>query len=344
LSKGFFFLSVALALAATSPARAQLAAVPPPAEQASLVALRVLDGQVATIGHRLAVAGADLCREHAWLSGFTLHDLSQYGGDYREAAIRAFGLDRGPGVLALAADGPAERAGLRLDDILLATDGVPLAASATPSNRTFSQVEHMLDILDRSFADGHAELSVMRGYERLDVHVAAERGCPSRFQLIPSRDLNAHADGRYVQVTTAISQYVQNEAELAAVLAHEFAHNLLHHRARLDAAHVSRGLLGNFGRNARLIRETEAEADRLSVYLLDRAGYDPAAAVRFWERFGRRGLNFLGSPTHPNWRARIALFQAEIDTVRQARAAGRTPYPAFLDAAGSASAATLPPR
>ena len=48
------------------------------------------------------------------------------------------------------------------------------------------------------------------------------------------------------------------------------------HRVRLDAARVSRGFLGNFGRNARLIRETEVEADRLSVYLLERAGYDPA--------------------------------------------------------------------
>ena len=75
------------------------------------------------------------------------------------------------------------------------------------------------------------------------------------------------------------------------------------HRVRLDAgAACARGFLGNFGRNARRIRETEVEADRLSVYLMERAGYDPEAAVRFWSRFGRRGLNFLGSPTHPNWR------------------------------------------
>jgi hypothetical protein len=337
LSKGIFLLSVALALAASGPAPAQ-----PATEQSSLVALRALDGQVATIGQRLAVASADLCREHEWLPGFALHDLSQYGGAYRDAAIRAFGLDRGPAVLALAAGGPAERAGLRLDDIVLAADGASLTAPGEPTNRTFAQVERMLDTLDRAFADGAADLSVLRGSERLRIHIAGEQGCPSRFQLIPSRQLNAHADGRYVQVTTAISEYVENETELAAVLAHEFAHNILRHRARLDAAHVSRGFLGNFGRNARLIRETEAEADRLSIYLLDRAGYDPAAAVRFWERFGRRGLNFLGSPTHPNWRQRIALFQAEIDVVRQAREAGRMPYPVFLDAARAAPAAARP--
>src|SRR5215213_7136803 len=71
----------------------------PRAEQ--LTALRSVDRQVATIGHRLAVGNADLCRQLQWLPGLAIHDLSQYGDDYRDAAIRAFGLDRGPGVLAL---------------------------------------------------------------------------------------------------------------------------------------------------------------------------------------------------------------------------------------------------
>ena len=335
--KGFFLLSFVAALVATAPAAAQ-----PTAEQQSLVGLRSLDGQVATIGHRLAVASADLCREHQWLAGFAIHDLSQYGGDYRNAAIRAFGLDRGPGVLALAAGGPAERAGLRLDDILVSADGAPIVPGPAVSGRTFAQTERMLDSLEAAFADGAAELVVLRGPERLALRIAAEPGCPSRFQLIPSRRLNAQADGRYVQVTTAISQYVLDEQELAAVLAHEFAHNVLHHRARLDEAGVARGFLGNFGRNARLIRETEAEADRLSIYLLDRAGYDPAAAVRFWSRFGRRGLNFLGSPTHPDWRRRIALFEGEIEVVRRARASGRTPMPDFLGSAAPSDARVRP--
>jgi predicted Zn-dependent protease len=187
----------------------------------------------------------------------------------------------------------------------------------------------ILDAVDAAFVDGAAEIEIQRAGTRLMLHVATEPGCASRFQLIPSRSLNAEADGRYVQVTTAIAEYVADDAELAAVLAHEFAHNILGHRVRLDAARVSRGFFSNFGRNARSIRETEIEADRYSIYLLDRAGYDPEAAVRFWSRFGRRGLNFLGSPTHPNWRNRIALFEAEIAAIRRAHAEGRDPVPPF---------------
>jgi predicted Zn-dependent protease len=142
--------------------------------------------------------------------------------------------------------------------------------------------------------------------------------------------MNAQADGVYVQVTTALAEYAEDEAELAAVLAHEFAHNVLGHRVRLNQAGVQRGVFANFGSNARRIRETEIEADRLSVYLMEQAGYDPQGAVRFWSRFGRRGLNFLGSPTHPNWRLRVQSLETEIAKIRAARAAGRAPVPDFV--------------
>ena len=293
----------------------------------SLLAMRALDQRVAAIGYRLATAGRALCAAHQNLPGFAVHDLSQYGAGFRPAAIRAFGLDAGPGVLALVPGGSAERAGLRLDDVLISLDGRPLPHGDPGRDRSFDRMAQILDMLDAAFADGSAEIEVRRAGARLMLHVGTEPGCASRFQLVPSGRMNAEADGRYVQVTTALTQYVADDAELAAVLAHEFAHNILGHRVRLDAARVSRGFFGNFGRNAARIRETEIEADRFSIYLLDRAGYDPEAAVRFWTRFGQHGLNFLGSPTHPNWRSRIALFETEIAAIRRARAEGREPVP-----------------
>jgi len=310
-----------------------LAASPAPAESPlarSLLAMRGFDQRVATTGFRLAVANRDWCDDPVWLPGLELHDITQYGADWRQAAAEAFGLDDDPAVLALAATGPAVRAGLRVDDHVTSLDGAPPPTAAGVAQGSFDRESRILDALDIAFADGRAAIGIRRDGVASTVDVRADRGCPTRFQLIPSTRLNALADGRYVQVTTALADYVADDDELAAVLAHEFAHNLLHHRARLDAAHVSRGLLGNFGRNARLIRATEDEADRLSVYLMDRAGYDPEAAVRFWSRFGRRGLSFLSAPTHSNWRRRITLFETEIARIRQARTAGRRPVPDFV--------------
>ncbi|MDQ8757213.1 M48 family metallopeptidase [Sphingosinicella sp. LHD-64] len=304
-----------------------------PTAERPFAALQSLDGQVATIGHRLAVANLDFCREQVWRPGFVLHDLGQYGPDDRAAAARHFGLDAGPAVLALATGGPAERAGLRIEDIVLRVDGLDTASGALPPRASFDRMERTLDMLDQAFADGAATLEIRRSGSAVTITIQGERGCATHFQVVPSERLNALADGRYVQLTTAIGAYATNDQELAAVIAHEFAHNILHHRARLDATGVARGFFGNFGRNARLIRETEIEADRLSIYLLDRAGYDVDAAVRFWERFGRRGLNFLGSPTHGSWRTRIAALREEAERVRQARARGGLAVPSFLPVA-----------
>ena len=297
-----------------------------------LVAMRALDARVAAIGHRLAVGALDLCTDRQWLPGFAVHDLSQYRGAWREAAIRSLGLgDSGPAVLAVVAGGPADRVGLRNDDVLLGLDGVPPAPGPRPAGAgTFDVMAQVLDGLEAAFADGSARLDIERNGRRLGLTVAAEQGCATRFQLIPSARLNALADGRYVQVTTAIGNYVADDEELAAILAHELAHNALRHRARLDAAGVDRGLLGHFGRSARLVRATEIEADRLSVYLLDRAGYDPEAAVRFWQRFGGGVLGLFNGTHHPSARRRIQSFREEIARIRQARAAGAVPMPAFL--------------
>ena len=92
-----------------------------------------------------------------------------------------------------------------------------------------------------------------------------------------------------------------DDEAIAAVVAHELAHTVLRHRIRLEAAGVKWGLLAQFGRNARLFRRTEEEADRLSVHLLRNAGYDPRVAVRFWREHGGEidGGLFRGA-THPS--------------------------------------------
>ena len=121
--------------------------------------------------------------------------------------------------------------------------------------------------------------------------------------------------------------------EMAAAIAHELAHNILRHRARLDAAGVDRGLGKQFGRSARLFKQTEVEADRLSVWLLAGAGYDPAAAARFWTRFGqRKGRPLFQAGTHPNWRDRVAALETEAAAVAAARAGGRPLRPPLIGA------------
>lgn len=278
-----------------------------------------LDERVATIGQRLAVSSRAWCRDRQWLPGITL------GVENPAVASRAGRTRLQVLVLARALDGPAMRAGIAANDPIETVDGQPLPAVTAASGGSFTGMEQARDAFEAAFADGSARLGVRRAGREITIDVRGEQGCASRFLILPSGRLNAFANGRSVQVTSRLAEQIEREDELAAILAHEFAHHVLRHRAQLDASGVERGFMSNFGRNARLIRATEEEADRLSVWLLDRAGYDPRAAVRFLRWLGRRDL--FGSPTHGGWRGRVARLEAEIVAMR---AAGPDARPEFL--------------
>ncbi len=309
-------------------------AAPNAADQ--LRALRPLDNRVATIGDRLAIANARLCRQRQHQHGLAIHDLSQYPRAARAAVIKAFGLDRGPAILALAEGGAAARAGLQLDDVLIAADGSPLPRPALDVHNSFAPTERMIEALEAAFADGVAVLVVRRGAAVREFRVEAAAGCASRFQVVPSDKRAAKADGRYVQLTSASVTFTRSDDELAAFVAHELAHNILQHRARLNQAGVVWDAAVRSPREARLFQLTEFEADRLAIHLMERAGYDPAAAVRLWTRQSREPQG-PRSGSHPSWPSRIAAMEAEIAAFRRARAEGRpakVPLPVGPLAAG----------
>jgi len=293
-------------------------------------ALRRLDERVLTVGHRLAVGSRDLCVSNQYQAGFIVHDLSQYSGEHRRA-LAATGLSNGPGVLAVVAGGPAAAAGLQRDDVLLAADGQALPQAPANAENSYEPTERIIEALERAFADGTARLSVRRGGIGQVIDVAAAAGCASRFQVVPSNRLNGFADGLYVQMTSALADFAADDDELAGLVAHELAHNVLRHRARLNQAGIDRGFLQNFGRNGRLSRAAELEADRFSVYLMARAGYDPRALLRVRPRLARRaGSLFAG--THPHLRDRVAAIESEIAAVDRLRAAGQDIRPAWTPA------------
>lgn len=140
--------------------------------------------------------------------------------------------------------------------------------------------------------------------------------------------------GGKVAVYTGILKFTRNEQGLAVVLGHEIAHAIAGHgNERMSQALLvnlggmalsaalrtkpeeTRKLYGAlFGIGAALgftlpySRLQEAEADRIGLVLMAMAGYDPRAAIGFWERMkkgkGARLPQFLS--THPAPSARIA--------------------------------------
>ncbi|ASR52403.1 MULTISPECIES: M48 family metallopeptidase [Blastomonas] len=283
---------------------------------AAFDALRASDTRVLSVGTRLARANAPFCRSRENAIGMTLHHIGQYPD--AAAARASFGFARDYAVLALVADGPAAQAGIRPDDAIVALNGVAFApapaALGTIDQPAAYRPIAWADAQIRSALDtGPITLTLIRDGRTFDVAVTGTPACRSRFELRPSGEYGASADGDIVGITVPMLDFMLDDDELAAILAHEMAHNLLEHRRRLNAAGVQRGLLQQFGRNARLTLATEIEADRLSIWLMANAGYDPAGAVRFWTRYGRqRGKGIFSAPTHYRWKKRVGLFEEEM--------------------------------
>lgn len=274
---------------------------------AALRQLQALDQRVTSVGYRLATAAVGFCAEPVPLPGIEVHDLSLYGGVSRDDARRAFGLGDAPQVMAVAAGSPLARVGLEPGDTLVA-----IGAAPPPGGSGLDRVERIDAALDAEARDGTIDLTVGHGGAQRALHAALEKGCPSRFIVRVADSAEAEADGHYVEITSGYVALADSDDALALVLAHELAHNILGHRARLEQQGVRYGIARHFGRNARLIRETETEADRLSVDLAARAGFDVARAIAFRERQWR-GLaeTLLRSPTHPSPRGRLATLRAE---------------------------------
>lgn len=289
---------------------------PAQAEVSPLQSLRELDMATARIGYRIATANTALCERQQPASGLLLHGLEQYGGGDAEAARRLFALGVSPGVLGVVPGSPADRAGVKANDALIAVNGV---APEEPrmGGKPFDRMAAVLDAVETAFARGPVTLTLSRNGQTVTAQVTGAPACASRFQVDVSKTLNAAADGQYVQVSAGFIASFANEDEFAAIVAHELAHNILGHRARLDAQGVSRGMLGQFGKNAARIRETEIEADRLSIRLLANAGYRPEAAAEFWRRFGpRHDAGIFSASTHLRWRKRAALLEEEVAALR----------------------------
>jgi hypothetical protein len=284
--------------------------------------LQRLDQIVLDIGYRLARSGGDLCSPGTPLPGFTVHDISTYFKDERPAAREIFGFQDAPLVLSVARDSAAASAGLRPGDALLTIDGAPATSGSAAGDASFARVAALLEQIDHAAADDRLDLGLRRDGRPLDLHIALEKGCATRFAVTADKAIDSRSDGRYALINAGMLGFAQKEELIAAIIAHELAHNILRHRARLEAA----------GRTIRAIRATEAEADRLSVYLMDRAAYDPGAAVAFWIRHARSHPLMLRSPTHLRTKERIALIRAEIVRLAAMKATGQSPRPLFMEA------------
>jgi membrane-associated protease RseP (regulator of RpoE activity) len=291
--------------------------------QDSLRALQGDDQRVADTSWRIASRNADTCPKLWAALGVSLHDVSQYEPAYRAAAQAAFGLDDSyPSILAVAKGSPASAGGLEPNDRLRAVNGVDLSGSnpRQTSAASYDAVSAAMAALEALPEKSAAVLSIERGDQRLEVSVTPQNVCRSRVELAPGNAINANANGLVAQISGRLVNWVQSEDELALVIAHEMAHNLLDHPKRLSEKSALSGLATSLGLSGRAQRQMELDADRMGIIMAASAGYNYKIAPDFWARLNSNApLAAFLATSHPTTRARRENAQGVVDELNSKR-------------------------
>ena len=291
--------------------------------QASLLALQRDDQRVADTAWRIAARNVDSCPKLWAALGVSLQHVSQYEPAYRAAAQAAFGLDdRYPSLLAVAEGSPASAAGLKPNDTLRAVNGADLADKSRGQKGTasYDAVSSAMAALEALPEQQAAVLSVERGGQKFDVSVTPQNVCRSRVELAPGNAINANANGLVAQISGRLVNWVQSDDELAFVIAHEMAHNLLDHPKRLSEKSALSGFATSLGLSGKAQRQMELEADRMGIIMAAHAGYNYKIAPDFWARLNSNSplASFLAT-SHPTTRTRRDNAQRVVDALNTKR-------------------------
>lgn len=203
------------------------------------------------------------------------------------------------------------------------------AVTGTPQAQQVKTVGQKIQRAVETYFSQHGMSDDLKGYEW-------------EFNLVESKDVNAWCmPGGKVVVYSGILPLTQDETGLAVVMGHEIAHAVAEH----GGERMSQGLITQlggialseavknkpqetqalwmaaFGVGAQVgvllpySRLHESEADRLGLIFMAMAGYDPNAAVPFWQRMaqmkqGQAPPEFLS--THPSDDTRIKKIREQL--------------------------------
>lgn len=293
-----------------------IGAAAPGARDDAVRAAAVQDVRLATVGYRLARGcnglsdKAPLLTARVSMPGLVVQDITQYDEADRPSARRALKIGDGPTVVHVISNSAADRAKLRPGDRIVAVNGNVIDASAARDR--YARMAQFDRFLAKSSGPGDWMVEVMRANgARFSTVLASEGGCASLFQVIPGRKINARADGTYVQVNGAMMDFAATDDDLAVVVAHELAHNVLGHHLKNTAS-----------------KQAEYEADRFGVWLVARAGYDVDAALPFWTRLERRtNPGIFADGSHPSPKKRLAAVAIAVATLKAQVSAGQALVP-----------------
>jgi len=326
--------------ATPEPARPSIFSAPPvnTAEQQALQAMVDMQDRLYRVAAPLLVSNAELCKGNARnLLGFTAKTRYSYSKELAKTAQNSLGLDERLRIMGVLAGSGADKAGVKRGDIVLAVEGKRLPEGENAEQEAASILAPMMS--GRNIIG----LTLQRDGATLALNVPLTYACAFGIELGNADNVVAYADGHRVLITRGMLNAVRSDDELAYVLAKEMAHNALAHASKLRISATVGGIIDNLTR-ARpdmnsmtgmaglrpVPQDVDAMADKLSLYLLARAGYNIDQVVPFWQRMASQvPATVLNGYTalHPSTNYRVAAMEKTVKDIRAKQAKKRPLVP-----------------
>jgi Zn-dependent protease with chaperone function len=302
--------------------------------------------RLARVYRKLATKAHRLCGDDLTPSTGAVY-WSRSSNELSPAYERLYGIAEKPTVLFVLEESPASAAGLQARDVLTHLNDI-----VVPSMERFAEIYKTLG------PDETMRARIIRNGAALSFEIKPEKACSYPAVLRSDQVPNAFADGARIVVTRGMMAFAKDDFELSLVLAHELAHNAMHH---MDAkkqnmvgnlfAHVVGAIIpgaaawtgiSSSAEGFSYSQEFEAEADYVGSYILAAAGLSLGDATRFWRRMAASNpsnINPTSAGSHYSIPFRMLALQATAREIRDKIESGQPVEPTMKD-----GLATISPR
>jgi len=277
------------------------------------------------------IAATDLNKEKSGqIFGIRFDHALRFEKDWQFAA-RQSGISDTLMIVGVIPGSPAQKAGIKLGDRLLAINStnIPVSKDAVETASKALKFAPNNIAAIRFIRDGStSELTVQSTIVAKLGHIVTAEG-----------NINAYADGENIIVPWAMMRFARDE-ELQVVLAHEIAHNVMGH---IDARKKNALLAGLFGALGDIAmassgyrtggyytnqfaaigaqafsQDFEREADYVGMYILARANYPIENAPNLWRYFAQIDPHAIAyASTHPTTAERFVLLEQTAKEIRE---------------------------
>lgn len=245
--------------------------------------------------------------------------------------------------------GLEDRDTLKMGDIILGMGNTDIPAGLSGTHQA---QEILADYANRMEP---LKFRVDRDGEILRITQKPAKFCNYELRLVRSNAFNASADDKVISVNTGVMPLLPTDDELAAIIGHEVAHNVMRHIPKdmwfRITTYFSR-IFTTWGSyyeddiattltDRAFSRQYEYEADYVGAYLSALAGYDPEGAISLVKIMAARNPDYISGSdqwedvgqiwiTHPEYAGRYGQMRRAVDEIKQKQAQGLKPLPEFL--------------